>query len=112
MWSRRGFLGLGALTAGAAATAGCVTPHPSETGESTPASIAALEPFPEEPVPISVDERHARVDRARRLMTEHGIDALLMTGGTSLVYFTGVRWGLSERLFAVTIPAHAREIHE
>ncbi len=108
MWSRRGFLGLGALTAGAAATAGCVAPHPSETAEPIPASIATLEPFPDEPMPISVDERHARVDRARRLMTEHGIDALLMTGGTSLMYFTGVRWGLSERLFAVTIPRAGR----
>ena len=108
MWSRRRFLGMGALTAGAAATAGCVTTQPSEAAESLPASIAALEPFPEKPVPISVDERRARVEKARRLMTQHGIDALLMTGGTSLVYFTGVRWGLSERLFAVTIPREGR----
>jgi Xaa-Pro dipeptidase len=108
MWSRRRFLGLGALTAGAAAGAGCVTTQPSETGEPTPASIAALEPFAEEPVPISADERRARVEAARGLMQQHGIDALLMTGGTSLVYFTGVRWGLSERLFAVTIPREGR----
>jgi Xaa-Pro dipeptidase len=73
-----------------------------------PAPIAALEPFPEKPVPISADERRARVEKARRLMAEHGIDALSMTGGTSLVYFTGVRWGLSERLFAVTIPREGR----
>jgi len=108
MWSRRRFLGLGALTAGAAATAGCVTTQPSEAAKSMPAPIAALEPFPEKPVPISADERRARVEKARRLMTEHGIDALSMTGGTSLVYFTGVRWGLSERLFAVTIPREGR----
>ena len=104
MWSRRRFLGLGALTAGAAAGAGCITTQPSETGEPTPASIAALEPLAEKPVPISADEQRARVEAARGLMREHDIDALLMTGGTSLVYFTGVRWGLSERLFAVTIP--------
>ncbi len=108
MWSRRRFLGLGALTAGAAATAGCVATRPSESVKSIPASIAALEPFPDKPVPISADERRARVEKARRLMAEHGIDALLMTGGTSLVYFTGVRWGLSERLFAVTIPREGR----
>ena len=108
MWSRRRFLGLGALTAGAAAGAGCVTTQPSETGEPTPASIAALESFAEEPVPISADERRARVEAARALMHQHGIDALLMTGGTSLMYFTGVRWGLSERLFAVTIPREGR----
>ena len=108
MWSRRRFLGLGALAAGAAASAGCAASGRAETGDSTPASIAALTPFSEKPVPIGVDERRARVDKARRLMTEHGIDALLMTGGTSLVYFTGVRWGLSERLFAVTIPREGR----
>lgn len=108
MWSRRRFLGLGALTAGAAATAGCAAPRGEATGEAMPASIAALEPFPEEPLPISTGERRARIDQARRLMTENGIDALLMTGGTSLVYFTGVRWGLSERLFAVTIPREGR----
>ena len=108
MWSRRRFLGLGALTAGAAATAGCVATRLPEPVNSIPASIAALEPFPDEPVPISADERRVRVEKARRLMTEHGIDALLMTGGTSLVYFTGVRWGLSERLFAVTIPREGR----
>lgn len=108
MWSRRRFLGLGALTAGAAATAGCVATRLSESVKSMPASIAALEPFPDKPVPISADERRARVEKARRLMAEHGIDALLMTGGTSLVYFTGVRWGLSERLFAVTIPREGR----
>jgi Xaa-Pro dipeptidase len=108
MWSRRRFLGMGALTAGAAAAAGCAVAPGAETGESLPASIAALETFPEKPVPISADERRARVDKARRLMGEHGIDALMMTGGTSMVYFTGVRWGLSERLFAVTIPREGR----
>ncbi len=108
MWSRRRFLGLGALTAGAAVTAGCATEKAAVNGEKTPASIAALEPHPETPVPISVDERRARVEKARRLMSEHGIDALLMTGGTSLVYFTGVRWGLSERLFSITIPREGR----
>ena len=34
-------------------------------------------------------------------MAEHKIDAIMLTGGTSLVYFTGLRWGNSERLLAV-----------
>jgi len=37
-------------------------------------------------------------------MTEQKIDAIILTGGTSLNYFTGIRWGNSERLFAVVIP--------
>ncbi len=38
-------------------------------------------------------------------MRSHAIDAILLAGGTSLAYFTGVKWGNSERLFAVVIPA-------
>ena len=37
-------------------------------------------------------------------MGEEKLDAILLTGGTSLLYFTGVRWGNSERLFAVRHP--------
>jgi Xaa-Pro dipeptidase len=37
-------------------------------------------------------------------MAENNLDAILLTGGTSLVYFTGLRWGNSERLLAVLIP--------
>ena len=38
-------------------------------------------------------------------MAEQKIDALMLTGGTSMVYFTNMRWGLSERLLALVIPA-------
>jgi Xaa-Pro dipeptidase len=55
--------------------------------------------------PISVEERRARLEKARRLMTEHGIDAIMLTGGTSMEYFTGMRWGNSERLTGAIIPA-------
>jgi Xaa-Pro dipeptidase len=37
-------------------------------------------------------------------MVDEGMSALMLTGGTSLVYFTDIRWGLSERLFSVIIP--------
>jgi Xaa-Pro dipeptidase len=37
-------------------------------------------------------------------MGEQKLSAIILTGGTSLTYFTGIRWGLSERLFAVVIP--------
>ncbi|MFN5598894.1 MAG: M24 family metallopeptidase [Gemmatimonas sp.] len=56
-------------------------------------------------VPISVDERRARLEKARRLMVENKHDALMLAGGTSMEYFTGMRWGNSERLLAVVIPA-------
>ena len=69
-----------------------------------PPSIAALTSMRDQASPITADERRARVEKARRLMAERKIDALMLTGGTSLVYFSGIRWGLSERLFAVVLP--------
>ena len=55
--------------------------------------------------PITVDERKGRLEKARELMLANGMDALLLTGGTSMEYFTGIRWGLSERLLAAVIPS-------
>jgi Xaa-Pro dipeptidase len=55
--------------------------------------------------PITDDERRGRIEKARRLMTENGIDAMFLEGGSSMFYFTGVRWGNSERTFGVVIPA-------
>ncbi len=54
--------------------------------------------------PITKEERAQRIDRARQLMEEKNIDALLLEGGTSLSYFTGISWGKSERLFAMFLP--------
>ena len=73
-----------------------------------PPSIASLQSMREEAKPITTHERRARLQRAQTLMTEHNIDAILLAGGTSLVYFTGMRWGNSERLFASVIPANGR----
>ena len=55
--------------------------------------------------PITADERRARVEKARKLMAEQKIDALMLCQGTSLVYFTSIRWGGGERLFSAIIPA-------
>jgi Xaa-Pro dipeptidase len=70
-----------------------------------PPAIAALPKRIQEAVPISLAERQARADKARRLMLEQGIAAIVLTGGTSLTYFTGVRTGQSERMFAWVLPS-------
>ena len=44
-------------------------------------------------VPISDDERRGRIEKARRLMIEQGIGAIVLEPGTSMVYFTGVKLG-------------------
>jgi Xaa-Pro dipeptidase len=69
-----------------------------------PASITSLTSMKDRAKPITNDERKARIERARGLMTAEKLDAVLLTGGTSLLYFTGIRWGNSERLFAVVLP--------
>ena len=46
----------------------------------------------------------ARIDKARALMGKHGIGALLIEPGASLVYFTGMQWWRSERLTAAVLP--------
>jgi hypothetical protein len=52
-----------------------------------------------------VDERRARQEKARKLMRENGLSAILLMEGTSLNYFAGIRWWGGERLFAVVLPA-------
>ncbi len=55
--------------------------------------------------PISPDERRRRVERLALLLTEHGVDALLVEPGATLRYLSGVEWWLSERLFALVVCA-------
>ncbi len=73
--------------------------------ESLPPAIAALTSRRAEAVPITLTERERRLDRARELMHQNKIDALVITTGTSLTYFTGLRWGQSERFFCWALPA-------
>lgn len=54
--------------------------------------------------PITAEEYQARQEQARKLMRENKIDAIFVEGGTSLSYFTGLHWWLSERLFAMVMP--------
>ena len=108
MISRRHFLGASTLAAAGAAldpARSFAAPTGALFQQSLPPSIARLSSREAEATPISVEERAGRVERAKRLMTEAGLDALYLNGVTSMVYFTGIRWGGGERLFTVVIPA-------
>src|SRR5204862_3256763 len=74
-------------------------------GNAVPPSIQALKPLSNPAPPITDDERRARIAKAQQLMTEQGIGAIVLEGGTSMPYFAGLRWGLSERPFLLVIPA-------
>jgi|SRR5579872_139778 len=103
MISRRGFLQTGALTGAALAVPASQAGAAEDA--SLPAPIAELKSMKDQATPITKEERMQRQEKARRLMGENRIDALVLTGGTSLNYFSGVRWWLSERLFAMVLPA-------
>jgi Xaa-Pro dipeptidase len=98
MTTRRRFL----LTA-SAATALNGTRNAS-AATTLPPAIAALPNRRAEAHAIPLAERESRLDRARALMRANHIDAIALAGGTSLDYFTGIRWGNSERLFTFVLP--------
>jgi Xaa-Pro aminopeptidase len=55
--------------------------------------------------PISAEERAGRLRRAQALMRANNIGAVLIEPGSSMIYFTGVMWWLSERLTLAILPA-------
>jgi len=104
MVTRRDFLSAAAVSAGATLTPSLL--H-AETPDQAPAppAIAALTSMKDRATPITNAERQTRVERARALMSASKMDALVLAGGTSTVYFTNVRWWLSERFFSVVLTA-------
>lgn len=111
MTTRREAIGIGAAATAGLFLTGCNSGEGTASAASATASaddlppaIKALTSMKDGATPISVDERRARIEKAKGLMREHKIDALMLTGGTSMDYFTGIKWGLSERLLAAVIP--------
>jgi len=107
---RRTFMRRTAGAAGVAAVGGGLTlpANADAQQESQPAlanTIQRLKPLSPAVTPISDEERLARIEKARRLMRENQIRAMFLEPGSSMFYYTGVRWGLSERPFGVVIPA-------
>lgn len=104
--NRRKFLGIAALTSGALSLPGKIfAENQYNEDQNLPLAIRNLKPFSARAVPISVEERKQRIVKAQSLMNEHKIDAIFLEGTVSSFYFTGMRWGQSERTFGVVIPA-------
>ncbi len=99
---RRQFLSASAGVAGAGLLEGTSA---AREVRDVPESIQKLRPMLDGIEPITDVERRGRIEKARRLMVENDIDAVFFEPGSSLFYYTGVRWGLSERMFAMVLPA-------
>src|SRR5205809_7093514 len=106
MVTRRSFLWLTGAAAGLSVAR--ISAQRGRGGEAAagpvPPAIAALTSMRSLAKPITMEERRARLERAKQIMAAQKIDAIILAGGTSLNYFTGIRWGNSERLTAVIIP--------
>jgi Xaa-Pro dipeptidase len=98
--SRRRFL----QSSAAASTIALASAAHAQTQQ--PAGFSNLKPLGDRVHPITADEFHARLLHAQELMSQLDpkFDALLIGPGTSLYYFTGIRWWLSERLLALVLP--------
>jgi Xaa-Pro dipeptidase len=109
--SRRRFLQTAAASSALALVPG------SEASAALPqethgADFSRLKPLGDRLKPITADEFSARLTRAQQLMSElkPNFDALFFAPGTSLYYFTGIRWGLSERLVGLVLPRTGKPV--
>jgi Xaa-Pro dipeptidase len=107
-FNRRKFISLTALTAGTLGISNRIfgaNVYEAHGDAAMPKAIRDLQPMLNGIVPISVEERRQRIAKAQNLMAKEKIDAIFLEGTTSCYYYTGMRWGQSERTFGVVIPA-------
>ena len=106
-YNRRKFINIAALGSGAMAITGNLFARERNYNqiESLPSIINSLQPMTDGVIPITVDERKQRIAKAQDLMAKAQMDGIFMEGTASCYYFTGMRWGQSERTFGLVIPA-------
>jgi Xaa-Pro dipeptidase len=99
--SRRALVGWSAAGA-AMAAAGGASPAPSPAARLKSLTAAAQ--------PIGAPEHQARLEKLQSLLQQRKTAALLVEAGSSLEYFTGIRWWRSERTTAALIPAQGQVV--
>ncbi|MFT5612252.1 MAG: Xaa-Pro dipeptidase [Arenicella sp.] len=60
---------------------------------------------------ISIQEYQSRIEAAKVLMIRHELDAVYLNSGTNLYYFTGTRWGVSERMVGALLTAKGELVY-
>jgi Xaa-Pro dipeptidase len=80
--------------------------NPNSEADALPEAFSKLRPLGARVHPVTADEYRGRLEHAQKLMTEltPKYEALFVAPGSSLYYFTGIRWGMSERLLALVLP--------
>jgi Xaa-Pro dipeptidase len=100
---RRNFLQLSTLVAGSAITTGFQSIRTA--GENADKGTETWHSMTGDIIPISLNERKERVAKAQGFMLQNKMAALVLEGGTSMEYFTGISWWPSERTMVAVIPA-------
>jgi len=105
MISRRRFVQAGSAAAVVLGTGPRAKAASNDSCPPLPPSVATLKSWKDQATPITKDERLGRQENARRLMAANHVDAMLLMEGTSLEYFSGMRWWGGERFFAMVLPS-------
>jgi Xaa-Pro dipeptidase len=74
-------------------------------GKTEAEALASLSNMTAGAVPIGESEYRARIAKAQKLMRGRDIAAIYLNAGSSLLYFTGMRWHASERMVGAVLPA-------
>ncbi|MBL4672639.1 MAG: aminopeptidase P family protein, partial [Arenicella sp.] len=77
-------------------------------GSDAQSELARLSDMTSGVVPIVEAEFQARINKACALMKAAEIDAIYLNAGTNLYYFTGTRWGASERMVGAVLSARGQ----
>lgn len=106
--NRRTFLSMAALSAGALGFSNSLFAKNAQNRDlamELPSAIEKLSLNTGGVKPITIEERKQRIAKAQELMHAKKMDAIFLEGTASCFYFTGMRWGQSERTFGIVIPA-------
>ncbi|MDP5053815.1 MAG: Xaa-Pro peptidase family protein [Congregibacter sp.] len=106
--SRRSFLRAGAALTAVAPTLGAVAAATAAT--TSESGLEGLKSITGKANSIDERERAQRRHKLSGLLREQGAFAALIEPGSTLDYFTGVQWWLSERLTAVLITADGDQV--
>ena len=104
MISRRSFLKVGGLTISATGFVNGLFTEKLTAQETKPQNLVSGVK------PLAPEDYEERLEQARKLMAKAKIDALFVSGGSDLGYFTNVNWFLSERTFGGIINRKGKTI--
>lgn len=104
MVSRRGFLKIGGLSISSVGFVKSFLASPQDLQESKLSNMVSGVK------PLEPEDYIARQEHARKLMAEHKLDGVFISGGSDMQYFTKANWFISERTFGVILNRKGKPI--